>query len=99
MVMNWKMLKTEHFNVENMVRVRKYKMKYNKTCGVMVNKICMTPTGSRSLCQSVTGIDDYCVNQSDYDTTSQEESNPLSTSGKASVSFFELIMIKDEFTP
>ncbi|XP_045890395.1 myosin-11 isoform X4 [Micropterus dolomieu] len=38
----------------------------------------------RSLLQSVTGMDDYCTNQSDYDTPTQEESEPRSTSGQRS---------------
>ncbi|XP_044053052.1 trichohyalin isoform X2 [Siniperca chuatsi] len=40
--------------------------------------------GWRSLIQSVTGMDDYCTNQSDYDTPTQEESEPQSTSGQRS---------------
>lgn len=39
------------------------------------------PPGWHSLIQSVTDMDDYCTNQSDYDTPTQEESE--STSGKA----------------
>ncbi|XP_076587924.1 uncharacterized protein LOC143321450 isoform X2 [Chaetodon auriga] len=34
--------------------------------------------GWRSLIQSVTDMDDHCTNQSDYDTTTQEESEPRS---------------------
>lgn len=52
---------------------------------ITVNIICVTPCllAWRSLLQSVTGMDDYCTNQSDYDTPTQEESEPRSTSGKA----------------
>lgn len=38
--------------------------------------------GWRSLIQSVTGMDDDFTNQSDYDTPTQEESEPQLTSGK-----------------
>ncbi|XP_051279594.1 trichohyalin [Dicentrarchus labrax] len=40
--------------------------------------------GWRSLIQSVTDMDDYCTNQSDYETPTQEESEPQSTSGHRS---------------
>lgn len=45
----------------------------------------LQPNSWRTLTQSVTGIDNYCTNQSNYDTP--EESEPLSTSGKASIPF------------
>ncbi|XP_037634422.1 trichohyalin isoform X2 [Sebastes umbrosus] len=40
--------------------------------------------GWLSLIESVTGMDDYCTNHSDYDTPTQEESEPRSTSGQRS---------------
>ncbi|XP_029295745.1 trichohyalin isoform X2 [Cottoperca gobio] len=40
--------------------------------------------GWRALIQSVTGMDDCCTNHSDYDTHTQEESKPRSTSGQSS---------------
>lgn len=43
--------------------------------------VCSFP-GWHSLIQSVTDMDDYCTNQSDYDTPTQEESEPQSTSGR-----------------
>ncbi|XP_032371734.1 trichohyalin isoform X2 [Etheostoma spectabile] len=40
--------------------------------------------GWRSLIQSVTAMDDYCTDQSDYATPTPEESKPPSTSGQKS---------------
>lgn len=47
--------------------------------------ICKLPrlSGWRSLVQSFTDMDDYCTNTSDYDTPTQEDSEPQSASGKA----------------
>ncbi len=58
----------------------------------------LLPPGWRSLIQSVTDMDDYCTNQSDYDTPTQEESEP--TSGKArsdSALLFKSTVIKEQF--
>ncbi|XP_059192770.1 trichohyalin [Centropristis striata] len=38
--------------------------------------------GWRSLIESVTGMEHYCTNHSEYDTSTQEESEPRSTSGQ-----------------
>ncbi|KAM8760782.1 uncharacterized protein AB9X84_008727 isoform 4-T4 [Acanthopagrus schlegelii] len=40
--------------------------------------------GWRSLVQSFTDMDDYCTNRSDYDTPTQEDSEPQSASGQRS---------------
>ncbi|XP_030273582.1 trichohyalin isoform X4 [Sparus aurata] len=40
--------------------------------------------GWRSLVQSFTDMDDYCTNTSDYDTPTQEDSEPQSASGQRS---------------
>lgn len=47
--------------------------------------ICKLPrlSGWRSLVQSFTDMDDYNTNTSDYDTPTQEDSEPQSASGKA----------------
>ncbi|TMS03954.1 hypothetical protein E3U43_000843 [Larimichthys crocea] len=56
----------------------------DSVCTEQVRKHIHTRPGWHSLIQSVTDMDDYCTNQSDYDTPTQEESEPQSTSGQKS---------------
>ncbi|XP_078105767.1 uncharacterized protein LOC144517557 [Sander vitreus] len=56
----------------------------DSVCTEQVRQHIHRQPGWRSLIQSVTGMDDYCTNQSDYDTPAQEESEPRSTSGQRS---------------
>ncbi|XP_028433050.1 trichohyalin isoform X1 [Perca flavescens] len=56
----------------------------DSVCTEQVRQHIHRQTGWRSLTLSVTGMDDYCTNQSDYDTSTQEESEPRSTSGQRS---------------
>ncbi|XP_031164738.2 trichohyalin isoform X2 [Sander lucioperca] len=56
----------------------------DSVCTEQVRQHIHRQPGWRSLIQSVTGMDDYCTNQSDCDTPAQEESEPRSTSGQRS---------------
>ncbi|KAF1389157.1 hypothetical protein PFLUV_G00070540 [Perca fluviatilis] len=56
----------------------------DSVCTEQVRQHIHRQTGWRSLTLSVTGMDDYCTNQSDNDTPTQEESEPQSTSGQRS---------------
>ncbi|XP_071339047.1 trichohyalin isoform X2 [Trachinotus anak] len=52
----------------------------DSVCTEQVRQHIHRQPGWRSLIQSVTGTDDYFTNHSDYDTPTQEESEPQSTS-------------------
>lgn len=51
---------------------------------------CHAP-GWHCLIQSAAGLDDYSITQSDYDTLTQEESEPQSISGKQGLTVYSFI--------
>nr|XP_033474947.1 trichohyalin isoform X2 [Epinephelus lanceolatus] len=56
----------------------------DSVCTEQVRQYIHRRPGWRSLIQSVTGMDDDCTNHSDYDTPTQEDSEPQSTTAQIS---------------
>ncbi|XP_035495332.1 myosin heavy chain, skeletal muscle isoform X2 [Scophthalmus maximus] len=63
----------------------------DSVCSEQVRWHILTRPGWHCLIQSAAGLDDYSITQSDYDTLTQEESEPQSISGKQGLTVYSFI--------